>query len=391
MEGSLAILGFWLFMIVLILKKPIAMWIEKSKPAPDKQTESKLQNFEVILHAMAKDLGEIKQLLQAQNTGKDLLELKSALKEIATDSDDSESVDSDEGADKSDSDHDDNSGIELVVRNPDAAASDEDEVDYVDERDDLGSVVDATTIKFERILPGSVEQIWKYISEPELLNQWLCTSARIEPKHHARVEYEFEQEAVSNFIGCARIRGLVSNVDHHSRLCHSWIDSGADVDSEVSYELEAVGDNETKLVVTHSRVPSNKMAEYLSAWHVWLDNLWRRLRGVVPFEDAPTTKLLLPVYSAIVLAAAISSAPAQARLSDQDYQTVKAERKVLLDKFDVHWHKADSLEREIFDLKRDNSRESDDRANQLSKSLDDEHRDLRKLELDIRDLDKVLI
>lgn len=37
-----------------------------------------------------------------------------------------------------------------------------------------GEVVDANTIRFERLLPGPIDRVWAYLTESEKRGQWLA-------------------------------------------------------------------------------------------------------------------------------------------------------------------------------------------------------------------------
>ncbi len=68
-------------MIALVMKKPLMTFIEKSKEggASNGQVVQRLQQLELLSQSMAKDLSEMRQLMQAQSTNDELLKLKEGL------------------------------------------------------------------------------------------------------------------------------------------------------------------------------------------------------------------------------------------------------------------------------------------------------------------------
>jgi uncharacterized protein YndB with AHSA1/START domain len=350
MEGGIAILGFWLFIISLVMKKPLMSFIEKSKAggANNAQLMQRLQQLESLSQTMAKDLLEIKQLLQAQSTDGELLKLKDSLE-----------------------DEQDEHTLPLI----DGSSA------------NLGTVIDKNTVRFERLLPGSVEQVWQYLSQPDRISEWLAT-ANLEPRVGGRVELNFDTEEMpERKVNGARIRGLVSRFEAPHTLAYSWIDTQTALESNVLFELTAQGD-ETMLVLTHSRLPEDRMHEVMAGWHTHLEVLIARLKDLVPPDFAKTFQQLLPIYSAMVVTVVVSAAPASAAINNESFHTIQTERTHLLTKYDNHWRDADELEREIVRLKHVNSPDESQTIDRLDKQLKDEYRDLHQIELDIRELDK---
>ncbi|MFN8549894.1 MAG: SRPBCC family protein [Candidatus Obscuribacterales bacterium] len=370
MEGSLAIIGFWLFMIALVMKKPLMTFIEKSKEvSTNQQVLQRLQQLETVSQSMAKDLSEIRTLIQSQSADGELLKLKETL------------------------DVDQDSSAPAVAQSPLLVKQTEGErgLDHLLERsstsDILGTVEDSTTIRFERVLPAEVEAVWRYLTDPELVCKWLGKSS-MQPRDGGRIEINFDSEVQVD--GVARIRGLIDRFDAPKSIAYSWIDTQSALPSHVSFELSE-HELETNLVLVHSGLPEDKLGEFLALWHTRLDALIAHLKGLVPPDFVSNFRKLLPIYTAVALSMATTVETAEAAVSDQGYQTIRIERSHLLTKYDNHWHDADELEREIVRLKHENTAAADQIIDQLDKKLKDEYRDLRQIELDIRALDKALL
>src|SRR5689334_15939323 len=61
MEGVLAVLGFWLFWIAVVLKKPLMAYIERTKVVTqDSALTERVQHLEGSIVTMGKDLQEVK-------------------------------------------------------------------------------------------------------------------------------------------------------------------------------------------------------------------------------------------------------------------------------------------------------------------------------------------
>ncbi len=49
---------------------------------------------------------------------------------------------------------------------------------------DLGTIVDAHTVRFERLLPGAIERVWDYLTKPE---PFLPVWRRLMPQYERQV------------------------------------------------------------------------------------------------------------------------------------------------------------------------------------------------------------
>lgn len=60
MEGILAVGGFWIFMIALVLKKPLSTLIEKSKLSPDAlELTDRVQRLEALVSKMSMEQNQM--------------------------------------------------------------------------------------------------------------------------------------------------------------------------------------------------------------------------------------------------------------------------------------------------------------------------------------------
>lgn len=156
---------------------------------------------------------------------------------------------------------------------------------------DYGTMLDKSTIRFERLLPGPIERVWRYIVESDKRKQWLC-AGDIGAGNGARVQMVFRNESLSSARDIPRpdryrdmpdvptFTGTVTRWDPPNAVTHTW-DFGEEA-SEVSYELERVGDK-VRLVLTHRRLDTSDTVLSVSAgWHTHLGILVDVLEGHEP-------------------------------------------------------------------------------------------------------------
>ncbi|MDX1459929.1 MAG: SRPBCC family protein [Xanthomonadales bacterium] len=155
-----------------------------------------------------------------------------------------------------------------------------------------GELVDATTVRFERILPGPIERVWAYIVQSDKRRQWLC-AGDIGPGDGGRVDMHFDNDSLSTAPdiepppkyrdrpGDMKFIGKVTRWEPPRAVSHTWEFSDEE-SSEVCYQLEEYGD-QVKLTLTHRRLESDDTVLSVSGgWHTHLDILEKVLTGREP-------------------------------------------------------------------------------------------------------------
>ena len=161
---------------------------------------------------------------------------------------------------------------------------------------DFGTLLAPGVVRFERLLPGPIERVWAYLKEPEKRARWLAGGV-MELRVGGRVELRFWHADLSpiaaptpeRFAASAEaneVQGTVTACDPPHRLAFTW-GEGGDRWSEVTFELEAVGDG-VRLTVTHRRLGDEPAvwANVAGGWHTHLAILEDRLEGRVPTPSA---------------------------------------------------------------------------------------------------------
>lgn len=149
-----------------------------------------------------------------------------------------------------------------------------------------GIKVDATTIRFERDLPGPIEHVWAYLVEPEKRALWFA-GGEIELKPGGNLHLVFHNGALApegelpppahaEHADSIVSEGRVLQADPPRLLVFEW-PTGAGTMSEVRFELQPRGDR-VVLTLTESRLPTREsLVGNAGGWHVHLDVLAARL------------------------------------------------------------------------------------------------------------------
>jgi uncharacterized protein YndB with AHSA1/START domain len=147
-----------------------------------------------------------------------------------------------------------------------------------------GVLIEPATLKIQRVLPGPIERIWAYLTDSDLRRRWLA-AGQMELRPGAPFEFVWRNDELTNppgkrppgFSEENRMESRITEVHPPHSLTFTWGASG-----EVSFELEKEG-SEVLLTVTHRRIPDRtQMLSVAAGWHMHLDVLVARARGVEP-------------------------------------------------------------------------------------------------------------
>ena len=150
--------------------------------------------------------------------------------------------------------------------------------------DAYGELIEPTTLKIQRLLPGPIERIWAYLTDSELRRKWMA-AGDMEMKAGAPFELVWRNDELTDppgerpagFGGEHRMQSRITEFDPPRKLSITWNSTG-----DVTFELEPKGKG-VLLTVTHRRFPDRAMLlKHLAGWHMHLDVLVARASGEEP-------------------------------------------------------------------------------------------------------------
>jgi uncharacterized protein YndB with AHSA1/START domain len=147
-----------------------------------------------------------------------------------------------------------------------------------------GETLNLAGVRFERLLPGPIEQVWAHLTEPARLPAWFGEDSAIEPR----------AGGVVRLMG-GHIRGVVTQWRPPTRLIYTWnvFDEGDPPDAVSAYpesyptfDLAAEG-GQVRLTFTHFPLLDRFMPQNAMGWHTMLDILSDSLgaQGVRPRRE----------------------------------------------------------------------------------------------------------
>jgi uncharacterized protein YndB with AHSA1/START domain len=144
----------------------------------------------------------------------------------------------------------------------------------------------APQLRFERLLPGPIERVWAYLTEPELRAQWFAGGPmELKPGGHAELHFHHARITTPDDPPPAKYRQFNEEVRSPSRVIDARpphllvIAFGG---GEVRFELAPVGDK-VRMTLTHTKVDKrDDLVQFAGGWHSHLNLLDAKLAGATP-------------------------------------------------------------------------------------------------------------
>jgi uncharacterized protein YndB with AHSA1/START domain len=150
--------------------------------------------------------------------------------------------------------------------------------------DAFGVLIEPTTLKIQRRLPGPIDRVWSYIAQSELRRQWLAAGA-MEMKPDASFTFTWRNDELTDPPGRKpegfgvehSMEARIVELDPPRKLVITWQNTG-----EVSFELEEVR-GEVLLTIIHRRFANrDQLLKHAAGWHMHLDVMAARITGETP-------------------------------------------------------------------------------------------------------------
>lgn len=152
----------------------------------------------------------------------------------------------------------------------------------------FGTLIAPGTLRFERTLPGPIERVWEFLTNPEKRASWFA-GGPLEPRTGGTLELRFHHAklAVPGEVPSDRHKDLatcegpnfqvrITAYDPPRRFAWEW-DGGIDgTPSEVLFELSPQGD-QVLLTLTQRGLASKHLPGNAAGWHTHLALLLDRL------------------------------------------------------------------------------------------------------------------
>ena len=161
-----------------------------------------------------------------------------------------------------------------------------------------GELIEPATLKIERLLPGTIERVWEYLTQSDLRRQWLA-AGEMEMKAGTPFELTWRNDELTDppgerpagFGDEHRMQSRIVEFDPPRKLTIAWSGSG-----NVSFELAQKGD-EVLLTIIHRRLPDrSSLLMHVAGWHMHLDVLAALVTATTPEPFWDGWRRLMTVY-----------------------------------------------------------------------------------------------
>ena len=165
-----------------------------------------------------------------------------------------------------------------------------------------GTSPEQATVRLERMLPGPIERVWAYLTEPEKRKTWFAGGV-FELRAGGKADLHFDHTNISSEKTPDEYKdkkadwtGKITRIEPPRLLSYTFGPAGPE--SEVTFELEPRGKG-VLLVITHRRIVDRKtLIGVASGWDAHIGILEDRLNGEVPRPFWTTHARLKKEYEA---------------------------------------------------------------------------------------------
>ena len=151
--------------------------------------------------------------------------------------------------------------------------------------DGYAELIQPATLRIERLLPGTRERVWEYLTQSDLRRQWLA-AGDMDMEEGSSFELVWRNDELTDppgerpasfAAGEQRMHNQIVECDPPRKLTITWNGSG-----NVTFELAQRGDD-VLLTLVHRRLPNrSSLMMHAAGWHVHLDLLVARVAAEKP-------------------------------------------------------------------------------------------------------------
>ena len=140
----------------------------------------------------------------------------------------------------------------------------------------MAAQVKPSPIQLSIETPADLETAWSALTDPDRVTEWFTDVSPLgAPGDPYRIDF-----------GDSSVEGVVVDVQPGRRFAHTWRWEGADADEQtlVSWTVEAVGDDGTRISLEHTGWPATTADDttrddHAGYWQAYLEDLEALLAG----------------------------------------------------------------------------------------------------------------
>jgi uncharacterized protein YndB with AHSA1/START domain len=137
-------------------------------------------------------------------------------------------------------------------------------------------VIETDRVEIRRVLPAAIEEVFRWWTEPALLERWMSPVGTVEAEVDLRVGGHLRIVMRDGPIEIEH-RGEYVEIDPPRRLVFTWQSQYTDGASLVSVSLEPQGEASTTALIVHSKLPASAASSHAGGWGAMLERLEQEL------------------------------------------------------------------------------------------------------------------
>ncbi len=178
---------------------------------------------------------------------------------------------------------------------------------------DFATIDEHNTVRLVRDLPGPIERVWAFLTDPKLLARWLSDGI-VADRIGGEVRFAMGAE------------GRVTAYEPPHVLEYTWnepkLARGPIFDTVVRWELAAAG-NRVRLTLTHKRLSRAEAIKHGAGWHAFTDRLSASADGREPPDIVERFAQLQDEYGKRYLVKVIFGNHSSVIVPQQDRESVR--------------------------------------------------------------------
>ena len=137
-------------------------------------------------------------------------------------------------------------------------------------------MIDTNQIEVRRVLPAPLDEVFRWWTEPALLQRWMSPTGSVEADIDLRVGGRLRIVMKDAAVEIEH-HGEYVEIDPPRHLVFTWHSRYTAGGSLVTVTLEPAGEASTRVLIVHSRLPPAAATSHAGGWSAMLERLEREL------------------------------------------------------------------------------------------------------------------
>ena len=139
-------------------------------------------------------------------------------------------------------------------------------------------MIETNQVEVQRVLPASVDEVFRWWTEPALLQRWMSPVGTVDADIDLRVGGHLRIVMKDGAVEIEH-HGEYVEIDPPRRLVFTWNSRYTGGGSLVTVSLEPDGERSTRVLIVHSQLPLAAAESHAGGWAAMLERIERELNA----------------------------------------------------------------------------------------------------------------